>query len=134
MTAAYYFGFSLITLSAVLLAQHWQQWRDRDWAGPGRQQAFLRRQLQRRFVASTLIGVVGAAMTLADRVPRTPLAASGYLFGLLAAGMVILAIAITDMAATRRRREDERLAALAEQLHAAFETGRNGPGGGPPGD
>jgi hypothetical protein len=70
-------------------------------------------------VASSLIGVVGAAMTLVDRVPRTPLSLSTYLFALVLGGTVILAIALADMRASRRRREIEHLDLVIDELRKA---------------
>ena len=116
MTATLYFGYALIAVSAMLLAQHRHLWLHQAPALQPADRAFVRRQLQRRIVASALIGVVGAAMTLIERVPRTPLALSAYLFALLLAVLVILAIAVVDLAASRLRRDNERYALLAEQL------------------
>jgi peptidoglycan/LPS O-acetylase OafA/YrhL len=118
MTATHYFGYFLIGTSAVLLAQHWQAWRDRAAISAG-ERAYLRRQLQRRIVASALIGVVGAAMTLVDRVPRTPWALSCYLLALVLAGGVILIIALVDFAAARRHRERRQWEQLAQALGEA---------------
>lgn len=118
MTATHYFGYFLIGTSAVLLAQHWQAWRDRA-AISAEELAYLRRQLQRRIVASALIGVVGAAMTLIDRVPRTPWALSGYLLALVLAGGLILVIALIDFVAARHHREQRQWDELAEALGEA---------------
>jgi hypothetical protein len=118
MFATRLFGYGLISLSAILLAHHWQQWRELV-LGPRRSVCdtlFFRRQIERRSIASALIGVVGAAMTLVDRVPRTVGALTGYLFGLLLGGLVILAIAISDIRANRRRRDGLQLELLAEEL------------------
>lgn len=120
MAGTLLFGYLLVAVSAVLLAVHWQQWlglrgarmRQSEWA-------HLRPQLQRRSVASGLIGVVGAAMTLVDRVPREPLPMTTYLFGLLAGAVVILAIAFADMRALRRWRDSEQLDLLAQELKRA---------------
>jgi hypothetical protein len=120
MAETRYFGYLLVALSAGLLAQHWHQWREaRRRQGRRNELAFLRLQVQRRSVASALIGVIGAAMTIVDRVPRTPLALSAYLFALLLGGVVVLAIALADMRATRRRREDVQLDLLAAELRKA---------------
>jgi hypothetical protein len=120
MSGIQLFGYLLVAVSAVLLAVHWQQWqglrgarmRQREWV-------HVRAQLQRRSVASGLIGVVGAAMTLVERVPREPLPISTYLFALLAGAVVILAIALVDLRATRRWRESEQLDLLAQELKRA---------------
>jgi hypothetical protein len=124
MAGAQYFGYGLIAVSAILLAQHWFQWRDWRKLPAGRRREFLRLQLQRRIVASALIGVVGAAMTLVDHVPRTPGAMSAYLFAMLLAGGVIFLIALADMRATRRLREEELLDVVAAELRKATGEGR----------
>jgi hypothetical protein len=64
------FGYFLIGLSAIFFAMHWHQWR--EWAhstANSRRREYARRQIQRRMVASGLIGVVGAAITLANQLP-----------------------------------------------------------------
>ena len=119
MTGAHYFGYALIVISAIFLALHAQQWIDWRELPLGKHREFVRRQLQRRFVASALIGVVGAAMTLVDHVPRNPLSMSAYLFALLWGGVLIVAVALADFRATRRMREDEQLDLLADALREA---------------
>jgi hypothetical protein len=124
MTGTQYFGYLLIALSAALLAAHWHEWRDLPTRrGRPSDHAFWRVRLQRRSVASALIGVVGAAMTLVDRVPRHPFSLSAYLFALLLAGSVILAIALADMRAARQRRDGQQLEMLAEELRKATAVG-----------
>jgi uncharacterized membrane protein YedE/YeeE len=116
MMGAPYFGYALIAVSAVLLAFHWQHWRDWAHSRERRRREAIRLQLQRRIVASALIGVVGAAMTLIDRVPRNAVAMSAYLFALVLGGAVILSIALADLRATRRRHDAEQIELLAEEL------------------
>ena len=96
MAGTQLFGYLLVALSAALLAVHWQQRRDLHALRPPRDVTFLRAQLSGA-VASGLIGVVGAAMTLVERVPRTPGAMTAYLCGLLLGGAVMFAIAVTDL-------------------------------------
>ncbi len=117
------FGYSLIALSAVLLAQHWQQRLELPAQPLSAMRDYLRRQLQRRSVASALIGVIGAAMTLVDRVPRNPVSLSAYLFALVLGGAVILAIALADLRASRRYRELQQLDMLARELRNATAAG-----------
>jgi hypothetical protein len=114
------FGYFLIGLSAIFFALHWQQWR--EWvhsAANSRRREFVRRQLQRRMVASGLIGVVGAAITLVNQLPPNPTAMTAYLCALLLAGCVILAIALADMRASRRLIEEEQIELLAAELQKA---------------
>lgn len=124
MAGTQLFGYLLVGLSAALLAVHWHQRRDLlSRPRRPRELAFLRGQLQRRTVASGLIGVVGAAMTLVERVPRTPGAMTAYLCGLLLGGAVMLAIAVTDLRASHRRRDDLHLELVAEELRKATDLG-----------
>jgi hypothetical protein len=123
MNGAHYFGYFLIVLSAIFLAIHAQQWLDWRSLPGGKHREFVRRQLQRRFVASALIGVVGAAITLIDHVPRTPWSMTMYLLALLLGGVVIVAIALADFRATRRMRDDEQLNILADALRDAAGNG-----------
>lgn len=121
MAATYYFGYALIALSAVFLAQHWQEWRRviANSTATDAERAFHRLQLQRRTVASTLIGVVGAAISLADRVPPTPRMVTAYLFGLVIGVSLIFLFGLADLRATRRRREHEALELVARKLREA---------------
>lgn len=129
MTGTQLFGYLLVAVSAVLLAVHFQQWRDvRGAKMRSREWGHLRAQLQRRSVASGLIGVIGAAMTLVDRVPREPLPMTTYLFALLSGAVVILAIAFADLRATRRWRDSEQLELLARELKHAVADGDAAPG------
>jgi hypothetical protein len=122
MGGTHYFGYLLVALSGVLLAQHWRLWRDASLRPmPVADVEYVRRQLQRRSVASGLIGVVGAAMTLIDHVPRTPWSLTAYLCGLMLGGAVILAIALADMRAARRRRDAQHLDLVARELAKASQ-------------
>ncbi len=120
------FGYFLIGLSAIFFALHWQQWR--EWvhsAANSRRREFVRRQLQRRMVASGLIGVVGAAITLVNQLPPNPAAMTAYLCALLLAGCVIFAIALADMRAARRLLEEEQIELLAAELRKATAEASN---------
>lgn len=120
------FGYFLIGLSAIFFALHWQQWR--EWvhsAANSRRREFVRRQLQRRMVASGLIGVVGAAITLVNQLPPNPVAMTAYLCALLLAGCVIFAIALADMRAARRLHEEEQIDLLAAELRKATAEASN---------
>ena len=120
------FGYFLIGLSAIFFALHWQQWR--EWvhsAANSRRREFVRRQLQRRMVASGLIGVVGAAITLVNQLPPNPAAMTAYLCALLLAGCVIFAIALADMRAARRLLEEEQIELLAAELRKATAEATN---------
>ena len=111
------FGYFLIGLSAIFFAMHWHQWR--EWAhstANSRRREYARRQIQRRMVAS---GLIGAAITLANQLPPNPLAMTAYLCALILAGCVIFAIAIADLRASRRLLEEEQIELLAAELRKA---------------
>ena len=115
------FGYFLIGLSAIFFALHWQQWREWIHAKTNtRRREFVRRQLQRRMVASGLIGVVGAAITLANQLPPNPAAMTAYLCALLLAGGVILAIALADP--RNLNLIDELSILLGKRLHVKVAT------------
>lgn len=114
-------GLMLVGLSAALLASHWQQRGPRSERLPVSRQRylFLRRQLRRRTVASSLVGLVGLAMVAFDRVSHTPLSITVYLVGLLVAACCILGLGIIDILATKRFRQREQFEQLAEELQRA---------------
>lgn len=118
MTDAFYFGYALIALSAVLAALEMRQRTEKKRAAGSNpdELRFLKLQLQRRTVATGLIGVVGAAISLASRVPRNGAVVTCYLFGLLIASASILGIAVADLQASRRHRESKQLGDLARSL------------------
>jgi TRAP-type C4-dicarboxylate transport system permease small subunit len=120
------FGYALIATSAMLLASHWHAWQEASGLPESQhvRRAFLRLQVQRRTVASALIGVIGAAITLVDRVPVNPMAMTTYLFGLLLGGVVILLIALADSRATRRHRDREHLDLVINELRKATDAKR----------
>jgi hypothetical protein len=114
------FGYLLVGLSAIFFAMHWRQWR--DWVNAPantRRREFVRGQLQRRIVASGLIGVVGAAITLVKQLPPNPVALTIYLCALLLAVCVIFAIALADVRASRRLHFEEQIDLLASELKKA---------------
>lgn len=100
MTATHLFGYLLITLSAILLALHWHGRKD-----PGRTLSaeFAAALFRRRLQASALIGVIGAAVVVLDRIPKTPVAMLIYLVCLLTAWGVLLTLGIVDLRAIRRQ-------------------------------
>ena len=117
MTIPELFGYLLVGLSAILFALHWSQWR--DWvhaAANSRRREFVRRQLQRRMVASALIGVVGAAITMVNQLPPDPRALTAYLLALLLAVCVIFAIGLADLRAFRQLQHEEQIELLADEL------------------
>ena len=120
MTIPELFGYLLVGLSAILFALHWNQWR--DWvhaAANSRRREFVRRQLQRRMVASALIGVVGAAITMVNQLPPDPLAMTMYLAALLLAVCTIFAIGLADMRAARQLQHEEQIEMLAAEFRKA---------------
>ncbi|BBO31498.1 hypothetical protein [Lacipirellula parvula] len=120
MTVPELFGYLLVGLSAIFFALHWHQWRDWIHApSNSRRREFVRRQLQRRMVASALIGVVGAAITMVNQLPPNPLAMTMYLLALLLAVGVIFAIGLADMRAARQMQHEEQIEMLAAEFRKA---------------
>ena len=120
MTIPELFGYLLVGLSAIFFALHWHQWR--DWVhapANSRRREFVRRQLQRRMVASALIGVVGAAITMVNELPPNPMAMTMYLLALLLAVGVIFAIGLADMRAARQMQHEEQIDLLAAEFRKA---------------
>lgn len=99
MTFTHLFGYLLITLSAVLLALHWHGLRGRQ---RGVADPFGATLFRRRLQASALIGVIGAAIAILDRIPKTPVAMLFYLACLLIAWGMLLALGVADLRAIRR--------------------------------
>lgn len=118
MTGIFIFGQLLLVISAALLATHWHEWKTFKAAAPEEpaDRAFRHRQIRRRSQASALIGLVGLAMTAADVIPKNELAITGYLFGLIIAGLAILWLALSDLLALRFRRVREDRERLANSL------------------
>ena len=57
------FGASLVALSLLLLATHWNSWRKADHGGlSDRDQEFHRRQFRRRIQSSGMLGLIGLLM------------------------------------------------------------------------
>lgn len=114
-------GLILVAISAMLLAVHWQQWHEAALAA-GRKidtRLFLLRQLRRRLVASSLVGVVGLALIVRELVPRTPLSYVAYLLSLVFAAGWIMWLGLVDWRASRRFRAEQQLNHLANELQRA---------------
>jgi|GEM_PF-6676251 len=122
MDSTYALGLLLVGLSAVLLAAHWQSWRQPQPHRSQRWQKYAAHQVRRRTVASSLIGLVGAALMACETVPPTPLSITSYLLALVLATCWILWLACLDFWASRRFQEDQQLDQLAAQLHSAQQT------------
>ena len=137
MDSTYLVGLLLVGLSAVLLASHWQQWRESnrrrdnnshlaprlDPRVEPRWQAYAARTMLRRSVASSLVGLVGLTLMAFESVPRTPLSISAYLFSLVFMTCWILWLACLDLLAGRRFQADQQIEEIADQLrHQELET------------
>jgi hypothetical protein len=122
MDSTYLVGLLLVGLSAVLLASHWQQWREsnrrRDNSSrlDPRWQAYAARTMLRRSVASSLVGLVGLILMAFESVPHTPISISAYLFSLVFMTCWILWLACLDLLAGRRFQADRQLEEIADQL------------------
>ena len=121
MDSTHAIGLILVGISAALLASHWQQWRDlrRTPARNLRQRKFAQRQLRRRSLASSLVGLIGVALTVYRQVPPTSLGISVYLFGLILATCWILCLGMIDLLAMRQFQQREQIDHIAAELRRA---------------
>ncbi len=121
MNSTHALGLLLVGLSAVLLATHWQQWRDfqSNRTRKPRWQSHVVRTLRRRTVASSLMGVIGVTLLAFETVPRTPLSVTAYLFALVLMTCWILWLGCLDMVANRRYHDEEQLDQIAGELRRA---------------
>jgi len=113
------FGLLLVGLSAVLVASHWQQWRQRNRRDDARFEAHAVRTLRRRTVASSLLALIGFALMAFDSVPQTPISITAYLLALVLMTCWILWLAALDFFAARRFQHERQLDELAEHLRRA---------------
>lgn len=113
MTETALFSLGLLLLAAVLVYSHWHGWRQAQVAaGDEEELDFQWRQFRRRMQASVMLAVVGLVLPLHSLI-RTPLLMTVFLFGLLVLVLWIVALAVADYAACRRRltqiEDDERI-------------------------
>ncbi len=113
MTETALFSLGLLLLAAVLVYSHWHGWRQsQDVAGDEEELDFHWRQFRRRMQASVMLAVVGLVLPLHTFI-RTPVLMTVFLFGLLVLVLWIVALAVADYVACRRRltqiEDDERI-------------------------
>ena len=103
ITASSLVGFLLVSLSAVLLAFHWQHWRRQpSQSNKTTQNEFTSRQLMRRSFASSLLGVLGVALAIFEVLPHEPRLILAYLLMLLLITGWILCLGVIDYFSTQR--------------------------------
>ncbi|MEX2317657.1 MAG: hypothetical protein WD669_10935 [Pirellulales bacterium] len=120
MFAKYVVPLLLIGISGLLLDSHRRSWRaaQRDDRLSERDRRFARSQYLRRTQASSIIGVIGAALGCYPLVPAEPEPMAIYLAALVGACAAIMLLALLDLWATRqnlRRIADEQMAAQYKQ-------------------
>jgi hypothetical protein len=130
MFAQYVVPLVLLGISGLLLDSHRRAWRaaQSDNRLSERDRRFARSQYLRRMQASSIIGLIGAALACSPLVPAEPVAMAIYLAALGAACAALVLLALLDVLATRvnlRRIESEQIAAqmkLAMQMRAASKS------------
>lgn len=123
-------SLALMCLSGLLIDSHRRSWRAARQNDdlPARDRRYAQSQYRRRMQASSIIGVLGAAIAIYPLIPREPGPMAFYLASLVSACACIMLLAFLDAWATRqhyRRLLGERLTAeikLATELRSARET------------
>ena len=129
MLSIYVISLVLLGLSGLLLDWHRRSWRNaqHDPTLSDRDRRFALAQYRRRMQASTIIGVLGAAIGVGPLVPRTPLWMVAYLASLIGACACIMLLGLLDLLASQqnvRRLRSEQMTAeakLARELKLARE-------------
>ena len=121
MDSIHAIGLILVGLSAVLRASHWWQRRDARGKPSGSllRQRFAQLQLRRRTLASSLVGLMGAALTIHGQLRPEPLLISLYLFGLIFLTCWILCLGLIDLLATRQFRQREQVDRIVDEFRRA---------------
>ncbi len=117
----------LMGLSGVLLDMHRRRWRaaQQDASITRGDLRFARSQFRRRFQASGIIGVLGAAIGIGPLVPHEPWPITLYLAAISAACLAIMLLAAIDAWATRQNFARLRSEQLAAQIKLARDLGRD---------
>jgi hypothetical protein len=120
----------LIFLSGLLLDSHRRAWRAAqvDHQLTDRDRRFARSQYLRRMQASSIIGLIGAALGCYPLVPEEPLAILLYVTALVVACACMMLLALLDVLATRqnlRRLESEQLAQQVKMAMKLRATGKS---------
>lgn len=133
MIPTFMLSLILLGLSGLLIDSHRRGWHaaDASTALSARDKRFALSQYRRRMQASSMIGVMGAAIAVWPIIPRQPGPMAMFMGALLAACGWIMMLALLDAWATRqhyRRLRDENLAAhvrLARELRASRDSADN---------
>lgn len=123
MLGVIFISLSLLSISGLLIDSHrraWQLARESSTL-PERDKRFAGAMYRRRMLASSTIGLVGAAIAVGPLVPRSPLPMAAYLAALLAACAWIMLLAMIDVLATRQHYRRLRSENRARQLQLTLE-------------
>ena len=130
MFITYAISLALIGLSGFMLDWHRRSWQaaEQNSGLADRERRFLKAQYRRRTQATSIIGVLGAAIGVKSLVPLRPWPLMLYVLFLAAACLCILVLAALDAWATRqhfaRLRNDQLMAQLkmARDLKSAHKS------------
>jgi hypothetical protein len=127
MVVVYVTSLVLIGLSGLMLDMHRRTWRAAhdDASLTERDRRFAQAQYRRRTQASSIIGVLGAAIGIEPLVPLRPWPLLIYVVSLAGACGCILVLAMLDVWATRQNYARLRSEQLAAQVKLAQEINRD---------
>jgi hypothetical protein len=125
MIVIYVTSLLLIGLSGAMLDSHRRSWQAAqvDTKLSERDRRFARSQYRRRTQASSIIGVLGAAIAIWPLIPREPWILLLYLASMAGACLAIVLLAAVDVVATRQNYARLRSEQLAAQVKLARELG-----------
>jgi hypothetical protein len=123
MIATWIVSLLLIGLSGWMLDWHRRSWRkaDVDTSISDSERRYALSQYRRRVQASSIIGVLGAAIALGPVVPRRPWPMMIYLISVAGACLAITLLAAIDAWATRQYFARLRSQNLAAQVQLSRE-------------
>lgn len=126
MIATCIVSLSLVGLSGLLLDMHRRSWRavQQGSSLTHGDLRFARSQFRRRMQASSIIGVLGAAIGVWPLVPQKPAPITLYLSAILSACLASMMLAALDAWATRQNFVRIRSEQLADQVKLVRDLAR----------
>jgi hypothetical protein len=123
MVGTFLFSLALVGLSGLLLDMHRRSWRkvEQDSSRSPNERRYAKSQFRRRTQASSIIGLVGAAVGMGPIVPHRPWPMALYLAFISAACLAIVLLAAIDAWSTRHYFARMRHQTMAEQVRLVRE-------------